>query len=186
MWRRQSILYSPERVERLQAFTHLLIEAAVLRRQRLDLVERLRPVLLQPGLLRKINEVVDEAEASYPNHTVSVSLMDDLDNTKFAPGHDALKEITPWKDTFCQYVVASGKPFMVTDSQTDLVVCHSPNASRVRSYNGVPLTVRSWVVGVVCLYADTPRDAWATADQARLTQWADTIVDLMEIELSLQ
>jgi GAF domain-containing protein len=179
-------LYSPERVERLRAFSDLLIENAVLRRDRLDLVERLQSLLLYPDILQKINEVVREATITYPDHTISVSLMDELANARVAPNDIPIKALTPWKETYCQYVIASGKPFEVTDSFNDLVVCQSPNASQVRSYSGVPLIVRSFAIGVICLYSDKPRESWDFIDQTRMTQWAVTVIDILETELSQQ
>ncbi len=168
MWRRQSVLYSPERVERLRAFSDLLIEAAVLRRERLDLVNRLQPLVMHPHLLQKIKEVIREAEIIYPDQTIGVTLMDELANTQIDPDHISVKTAIPWKDTFCKYVVASAKPFEVTDSLNDLVVCQSPYADGVRSYNGVPLIVKSYAVGVICLFDDNPREAWISPDKRDL------------------
>lgn len=184
MWRRKPIAYSQERVERLRAFADLLIEAAVLRRERVQLVERIRLLLERPELLTRINKVVCDVELAYPGYTVSVSLMDDMNNTTIDDSHNVARSIQPWNQTFCQYSVASARPFQVTDSLTDLVVCDSPNASRARSYNGVPLVICSWAVGVLCIYADTPRDAWEDDDQVSLLQWAGTITAAMERELA--
>ncbi len=186
MWRRNSILYSPERVERLRQFSDLLIEAAVLRRQRVELVERLRPFVQNSILLQKVNVLIEEATYLYPNYSVSVSLINDLTNDQFSCNYISHSKSVPWNKTFCQYAIASGKPFEVTDSLTDLVVCNSPNAIKIRSYNGVPLIINSWVVGVICIYSDSPREEWDFLDKTRLKQWADKIGGLLEIELSQQ
>lgn len=93
MFRRQSVLYSPERVERFRAFCDLLIEAAILRRERLTLVKKLRPLLLEERLVEKINNVVKEGEDIYPGYTINVSLMHELGQTEF--GNDPLKVFTP-------------------------------------------------------------------------------------------
>ncbi len=184
MLRRRSILNSPERVERLRAFADLLVEGNVLRRQRLDLIERIRPLFQKPVLLRGIQETVDEAAAAYPGHTVSVSFMDDLTNNQFVTNHPDAQGLAPWKETFCQFVVASGEPLQVTDSLTDLLVCRSPHASKVRSYSGVPLVIGSWAVGVLCIYSTTPREFWSTTDEAQLKEWAATVSRLLVIEMA--
>ncbi len=186
MFGRRPILYSPERVERLVAFTDLLVESAVLKRQRVALVERLRPLIQNPVLSHKVNLVIEDVRALYPDYNISVSLMDDLSQNEFSCSYIPGPEDIPWKKTFCQYTIASGKPFEVSDSFKDLVVCRSPNADKARSYSGVPLIINSWAVGVICIYSDTPREEWTAIDKVRLARWASTIVGFLEIELSQQ
>ncbi|MER7166588.1 SpoIIE family protein phosphatase [Micromonospora sp. NPDC000207] len=91
---------------------------------------------------------------------------------QFFPGAVGLAE--PWQEhrqtplshSFCQRVVTSGEPLVVTDARADERVCDNPAIEdlRVVAYAGMPLTDEAGqILGSLCVIDDSPRE-W-TADE---------------------
>ena len=73
---------------------------------------------------------------------------------------------TPLSHSFCQYVVESGKPFVVHDARVHPLVSGSPAIEDlgVRAYAGVPLVNAAGdVLGALCVIDSVPR-IWSDAD----------------------
>ncbi|MFI9530807.1 SpoIIE family protein phosphatase [Micromonospora rosaria] len=109
-----------------------------------------------------------------------VSLVDDV--RQFFPGAVGLAapwqqgRTTPLTHSFCQRVVRTGQPLVVSDARTDARVCDSPAIEdlRVVAYAGMPLTDETGhVLGSLCAIDDRPRE-WSDPELALLTELAST------------
>jgi signal transduction histidine kinase len=91
---------------------------------------------------------------------------------------------TPLSHSFCQHVVASGKPLLIQDASQDPLVCDNlalPDLGVV-AYLGMPLTtVDGHVLGSLCAIDTEPR-AWTPADALALRDLAAMTVS----EISLR
>lgn len=90
---------------------------------------------------------------------------------------DAVRE-TPVEESFCQYVVGTGRPFVVNDSTQNPVVCDNPAVRnlRIAAYCGVPIRLADGqVVGSLCAIDTQPR-TWTRADEALLNDLAEVVV----------
>ncbi|HTV18213.1 MAG TPA: GAF domain-containing protein [Polyangiaceae bacterium] len=66
--------------------------------------------------------------------------------------------VTSREDSFCQFVVISGKPFIVEDALGDARVPQSMVESHsIRAYLGVPVTIAGNVIGSLCVVDVKPR-----------------------------
>ncbi|HYW31832.1 MAG TPA: PAS domain S-box protein [Gemmatimonas sp.] len=81
---------------------------------------------------------------------------------------------TPISHSFCQHVVTSGEPLIVTDTRTDHRVCDNPAVTdfNVGAYLGVPLrTPDGLVLGSFCV-VDTRERQWTADDIAGMQDLA--------------
>ncbi len=81
---------------------------------------------------------------------------------------------TPLTHSFCQIVVATGAPVVVSDARDDARVCDNLAIAEigVMAYAGVPLaTPDGHVLGSLCVIDGAPR-AWTAADVATLEDFA--------------
>ena len=89
-----------------------------------------------------------------------------------------LRRETPLSHSFCQHVVASGKPLLIQDASQDPLVCDNlalPELGVV-AYLGMPLTtVDGHVLGSLCAIDTEPR-AWTPADALALRDLAAVAV----------
>lgn len=178
--------YSKERVDALRAFCDVLVENAVKKRERVELVERLSTIIKEQWTLHKITNVVQKGHLGFPDFDVDVLLIGALKAERlFKTEHTKVQVETfvPEQDTFCRFTVASGYQLAVTDSILDLVVCNSPYAAAVRSYIGSPIIVRSWVVGTLCVYGPDPHPEWTGHEKEQIAGWAAEISEILELGL---
>ena len=76
--------------------------------------------------------------------------------------------------SFCQHVVSTGKPLMVSDALTEPDL--SPVGSKVRAYAGVPLTTDDGhVLGALCAVDEAPHE-WTSKDLTILTALASGVM----------
>jgi PAS domain S-box-containing protein len=86
----------------------------------------------------------------------------------------ALARSTPVGESFCQFVVAAGEPFIVEDARVHPLVQRSPLVSEHRwiAYAGAPLrTSAGEVVGAFCV-ADHRERRWAAGEIEALQEFA--------------
>jgi GAF domain-containing protein len=78
--------------------------------------------------------------------------------------------------SFCQHVIGTGRELAVSDAEGHSLVCDTVFARDgiIVSYLGVPIVRQDWIVGVLCVYDDKPRD-WDTADVGMLTQLSQVL-----------
>ncbi len=75
------------------------------------------------------------------------------------------------EDSYCKNVIGTGREFAVSDAHDHALVCDTSWAREgsLISYLGVPIVKNDWIVGVLCVFDDEPRD-WGVADVGILTQ----------------
>lgn len=179
-------LYSRRSIESLRNYVDHVVEQAVKQRTRVAVVTALLPLADREHVKGFVTRVVEEAKELYPGHNVDVNLMADLTETRLSDRETEVIKIdtfVPEEDTFCRYTVAAGKPVELEDASTSLLVCTSPYVPAVRSYLGSPLIVRSWVVGVFCIYSGDPH-TWNKTDRDRVDGWAARLSQALEDELA--
>ncbi|HWG55322.1 MAG TPA: PAS domain-containing protein [Gaiellaceae bacterium] len=89
---------------------------------------------------------------------------------------------TPISQSFCQFVVASGEPLVVTDAAADPVLCTNGGFTDlgVRSYLGAPVVGPDGVVlGSFCVLGPTVRE-WTAKDQSIVSALAATASAALE------
>lgn len=186
MFRRDPLLRK-DRVQRLERFAHDTVEHVVKFRTRTVLAHKLEQMSNVPAIVRTVDEVVAEGRIVYPNSNFDVNLMDGITEHRLSDRATEVIPImtfVPEEDTWCRYVVGSGKPLEVMDSQLDLVVHNSPYCDIVRSYLGYPICIQGWPVGAVCCYSGTPRNRPFTVDEHnQMAAWADRIAVVLAAEL---
>ena len=97
------------------------------------------------------------------------------------PAVAAVRE-TPAKESFCKYVVATGRTFVVNDAGKNPLVCSNPAVQtlRIAAYCGVPVRLASGqVVGSLCAIDTRPR-TWTRADEMLLADLAEVVVACLE------
>lgn len=110
---------------------------------------------------------------------VLVSLIDDCRQWfKSAFGLDVPE--TPRDISFCQFVVAEGRPVVVTDASTDPRFRDNPlvtGAPDIRFYAGVPLyAYNGAILGTLCIIDRKPRSALTPKELERLADFASIIM----------
>ena len=100
-----------------------------------------------------------------------VNLVDDsrLVVLSCAPSEASGDRVMPREDSLCQFVVATGEPFIVPDARAVPALAAIPSVqSTIAAYAGVPLTSSGGeVLGAFCV-ADTERREWTASDIATL------------------
>ncbi|MGY2080118.1 SpoIIE family protein phosphatase [Modestobacter sp. SYSU DS0657] len=95
---------------------------------------------------------------------------------------------TPLSHSFCQHVVRSGAPLVITDARTDPLVADNlaiPDL-HVIAYAGVPLTdADGVVVGSLCAIDSRPR-TWTDDDLAVLTDLAEACSSQLQLQAAQQ
>lgn len=180
-------LYSKDSVDRLRDYVDRVVEQAVKHKTRVALVERLLPLTETDHVREFVTRTVDEAKILYPGHNVDVNVMADLTETRLSDRSTEaipIDTFVPEEHTFCRYTVAAGGQIELNDATASLLVCSSPYVPAVRSYLGAPLIVRSWVIGVFCIYSAEPH-GWTKRDRERVNDWAVSISQAFEDQLSL-
>lgn len=92
------------------------------------------------------------------------------------PPIDARRE-TPVRESFCQNVVGTGRPFVVNDAAHNPVVCGNPavRSLRIKAYCGVPVRLATGqVIGSFCAIDDQPR-GWLEEDRMLLEDLAAAV-----------
>jgi diguanylate cyclase (GGDEF)-like protein/PAS domain S-box-containing protein len=94
----------------------------------------------------------------------------------------ASERSTPLTHTFCQYVVRSGEPLVVTDARTHPLVAGNAAIADldVIAYAGVPLSAGEHRLGSFCVIAPEPRD-WTDEDIQTLTELAALVMTELEL-----
>lgn len=98
-----------------------------------------------------------------------------------SPENEAVRE-TPVHESFCQYVVGTGRPFVVNDSSRNPLVCDNPAVRnlRIAAYCGVPIRLASGpVVGSLCAIDTRPR-TWTHGDENLLEGLAEVVAAGMD------
>lgn len=93
----------------------------------------------------------------------------------------------PLSYSFCQYVVASGEPFIVDDARSHPVVACNPSVSElgVGAYAGVPLmTSVGETLGALCVTDSRPR-RWSRADVRVLEDLAAAAMTEIELRAAI-
>ncbi len=93
---------------------------------------------------------------------------------------------TPLSHSFCQYVVASGAPFVVEDARVHPLVQDNPSVREmgVVAYAGVPLRAAGeHVLGSLCAVDDRPR-RWTAEELASLQDLAAGVMTEIELRAS--
>jgi two-component system cell cycle sensor histidine kinase/response regulator CckA len=91
---------------------------------------------------------------------------------------------TPLSHSFCQHIVASGAPLVVSDARAHPLLADNPAISELHvvAYAGVPLhNAGGLVVGVLCAIDNAPR-RWKASELAALEELAAAV----EAELALR
>ena len=118
-----------------------------------------------------------------------VSLVDDHRQFfKSAVGLDPAVRETPLSHSFCQHVVRSGEPFVVTDARTDgrVVGNLAVDELGVVAYAGVPLvTEGGHVLGSFCVIDTEPR-TWTDEELGLLEELAGSVVTEIELGEALR
>jgi hypothetical protein len=79
---------------------------------------------------------------------------------------------TPMRFSFCQYVVATGRPLNVPDArQTELLRRNPAVQDGAIAYAGVPLEVGGQILGTVCAVESRPRE-WTDEELGVLTDFS--------------
>lgn len=121
-----------------------------------------------------------------------VSLVDD--ERQFFKSQVGLRE--PWASerqtalshSFCQHVVASGEPLVISDARTDETVAGNPAIDDlgVVAYAGYPIrTQTGTVVGSFCVVDDQPRD-WAPGELQTLADLTASVVAEVELRAAIR
>lgn len=117
-----------------------------------------------------------------------VSLVDD--RRQVFKGNFGLAEHreTPLTHSFCQHVVTTGRPLIVTDAERDDRVATNlaiPDLG-VQAYAGVPLVTRAGdILGSFCVIDDRPR-TWTRDELDLLEELAGSVMTEIELELALR
>lgn len=95
---------------------------------------------------------------------------------------------SPIEDVMCRVVVESGEPIMLEDASQDARFAHRPwttgEAARVRFYASHPLrTPAGAVIGTLSVFDHDPHPITPAAAKG-LSQLADRVVDVLELELT--
>ena len=77
------------------------------------------------------------------------------------------------EETYCQFVVATREPLIISDSHLDPRVSGHPAAPSVRAYLGVPLRSDDHVLGSFCV-VDVHAREWTATELAELEELAST------------
>ncbi len=119
-----------------------------------------------------------------------VSLVDQ--DRQFFKSHQGLTEPwasqrqTPLSHSFCQHIVNSGKPLIITDAREHSLTCSNLAIGElgVVGYLGIPLvTPDGYVIGSLCAITHEPR-VWSGSDVSNLSDLAALV--MKEIELRFQ
>lgn len=88
-------------------------------------------------------------------------------------GGETIPSPIPRDESFCQHVIGTGREFAVSESTDHALVCDTKvsRSGEIISYLGVPIERSGYIVGVLCVADDQPRE-WSTADVGILTQLA--------------
>lgn len=90
--------------------------------------------------------------------------------------------------SFCQYVVATGEPFLIDDARIDPRTADNPSITSmgVVAWAGAPIRgTDGTVLGTVCVVADEAR-YWTSGDAAILQALADIAADEIRLRSSLE
>ena len=99
----------------------------------------------------------------------------------------AAQRATPLSHSFCQHVVAAGRPFLVPNAQEHPLVARNEAVIDlgVVAYAGVPLTLGGTSPGALSAIDQRPR-RWTQRQLADLQQLADLCSDVLRRRLTLQ
>jgi len=100
----------------------------------------------------------------------------------------ALKRETPVSHSFCQHVVATGKPLIVEDARTNPLVRLNPAVEEmgIVAYAGIPLvTSDGHAIGSFCVIDSRPR-SWSFDDIEMLQELAGCVMHEIEARRLLQ
>lgn len=124
---------------------------------------------------------------------VPVALVSLVDRDRqFFKSHQGLSEPwasqrqTPLSHSFCQHIVNSGKPLIISDAREHSLTCSNPAVCDlgVVGYLGIPLiTPDGYVIGSLCAITHEPR-IWSDSDVSNLSDLAALV--MKEIELRFQ
>jgi PAS domain S-box-containing protein len=95
---------------------------------------------------------------------------------------------TPLSHSFCQHVVSTEQPLVVTDARAHPLVCDNQAIEdlKVVAYLGVPLsTPDGEVIGSLCAIDSQPR-TWTEEDIAGLSDLADAVMTEIALRLHIQ
>lgn len=95
---------------------------------------------------------------------------------------------TPLSHSFCQYVVLSGAPLLVTDARAHPLVCDNlaiPDLG-VEAYLGIPLvSADGQVLGSLCAIDGKPRE-WSADDVETLTEFARLVEEQINLKAHIR
>ena len=100
----------------------------------------------------------------------------------------ASKRETPLSHSFCQYVVATNQPLIVTDARHDPVLKDNLAVSElfVISYLGMPLTLTNGVtIGSFCVIDNVPR-VWEKREIEIVRELAQSVMTEIELRVALR
>jgi len=100
----------------------------------------------------------------------------------------ASKRETPLSHSFCQYVVATNQPLIVTDARHDPVLKDNlaVNDLFVISYLGMPLTLANGVsIGSFCVIDNVPR-VWEKREIEIVRELAQSVMTEIELRVALR
>ena len=123
---------------------------------------------------------------------VLISILDDdrqfFKSQQGLPADWAEKRQTPLSHSFCQHVVASGRPLVVEDSRLNPLVRDNLAIKdlNVIAYLGVPLNLNgSGAFGALCAIDGVPR-VWTEDELATLQDIAASVVDAIDLQFALR
>jgi GAF domain-containing protein len=95
--------------------------------------------------------------------------------------------VTPLSHSFCQYVVATGLPMVVSDARNSSLCDNlSTKELGVAAYMGVPLAAsESLRLGALCVIDHHPRE-WTSDELDTLTELSLALNELLRVRLALQ
>jgi GAF domain-containing protein len=100
---------------------------------------------------------------------------------------DRTQNVTPLSHSFCQYVVATGNPLMVTDARNSFLKTNPAiTDSQVVSYLGVPIvTWEGARLGSLCVFDRQPRE-WQNEEFNTLTEFSYSVNELVQSRMALR
>jgi GAF domain-containing protein len=134
--------------------------------------------LLDSPQEERFDRVTREASETLNAPTALISVVDgDRQVFKSAAGLSepwASERQTPLSHSFCQYVVATGRPLVVSDAREDATLSTNGAVTEMGmvAYCGVPLTTRDGhTLGALCAIDPGPRE-WTVEDVGALVELA--------------
>jgi GAF domain-containing protein len=153
----------------LRDFTDCLIDSAMTDPQRLVVVDFLLAITQREEVKAELTRIAMGAKERFHTAYAEVNFLNG-DGDLFVAGDSMAPLPHARQDSYCRLTLA-GRPVVIKDSLTNLMLADNPHVEVVRTYLGIPLVVRDEVVGALCVYDSEPRE-WTDEDERELAAMA--------------